>query len=64
VLLGDIVRTGIELDNNVQIVAHAPNTGLEQETRLGEAVKIDFSVGSVLSYRWPAEGLDAELALE
>jgi putative spermidine/putrescine transport system ATP-binding protein len=64
ILLGDIVRTGILLDNDVQIVAHAPNTGLEQRTRRGEPVRIGFSVGSVLSYPWPAEGLDAELALE
>jgi len=63
-LLGDIVRTAVELDNGLQIVAHAPNTGLEQGIRVREAAKIDFSVGSVLSYEWPADGLDAELALE
>lgn len=64
VLLGDCIRTEIDLDNNMQIVAETPNLGVGSVSKKGERVKIDFSVGSLLPYRWPAEGLDIELALE
>jgi len=64
VLLGDVIRTEVQLDNEMQIVAHAPNMGLGRGIRVGEAVRIDFSAGSVLAYRQPVDGLDAELALE
>lgn len=63
-VLGDCIRTEIELDNNVQIVAESPNLGTQRFSQVGHKVKIDFSVGSLLAYRRPPEGLDVELALE
>ncbi len=63
-LLGDCIRMEIGMNNNLTVIAQTPNRGLLGMVDRGETVRIDFSVGSILSYRWPAEGLDAELALE
>ena len=63
-LLGDTIRTEVVLDNEVHFIAHAPNMGLDTRICKGEVVRIDFSPGSMLAYRQPVEGLEAELALE
>ena len=64
VLLGDCIRTEVELDNGMQMVAQIPNQGVQTLKGVGERVRIHFAPGGILPYQFPAQGLDAELALE
>jgi len=63
-LLGDHVRTEVELDNSLHMMAHTTNRGAEPVGSAGERVRIDFAKGGLIAYQIPAHGLDVELALE
>jgi ABC-type Fe3+/spermidine/putrescine transport system ATPase subunit len=63
-LLGDCLRTEVELDNGLHVIAQATNQGAEVAKNVGERVKVDFLEGSPIAYQIPAHGLDVELALE
>jgi len=64
ILLGDSIRTEIELENGMQMISEIPNEGVEPAKQVGERVRIDFAVGGLIPYQFPAQGLDVELALE
>jgi len=64
VLLGDCVRTEVELDNGLRMIAQTTNQGTERVGNVGERVGIDFVKGGLIAYQIPAHGLDVELALE
>jgi len=64
VLLGDCIRTEVELENGMHIVAQIPNQGLQPLAAVGARVRIDFAKGGLIPYQFPAHGLDVELALE
>lgn len=64
VLLGDSVRTEVELENGIHIVSQMPNQGLQPVKSVGERVRVDFVKGGLIPYQFPAHGLDVELALE
>jgi len=61
-LLGDCIRTEIELENGTEIVSETPNSGL-QPVKAGERVRIDFARDGIIPYQFPAQGLEVELAL-
>jgi hypothetical protein len=54
----------VELDNGLYVVANAVNRGNQPLVCVGEHVQIDFVEGGLRTYQIPAQGLDAELALE
>jgi ABC-type Fe3+/spermidine/putrescine transport system ATPase subunit len=64
VLLGDCIRTEVELENGMRIISEIPNLGLQSFRGTGERVRIDFGSGSIIPYEFPPQGLDTELALE
>jgi putative spermidine/putrescine transport system ATP-binding protein len=64
ILLGDCVRTDLELDNGLHMIAHAINEGAEPVRNIGERVSVDFVKDGLIAYQIPAHGLDVELALE
>jgi putative spermidine/putrescine transport system ATP-binding protein len=64
VLLGDCIRTEVELENGMHMVAQIPNQGLQPVAGVGDRVRIDFAKGGLIPYQFPAHGLDVELALE
>lgn len=64
VLLGDCVRTEVELENGMHMIAKIPNQGVEPVEGVGDRVRIDFANGGLIPYQIPAHGLDVELALE
>jgi len=64
VLLGDCVRTEIELENGARMVSQMPNRGTPPVKNVGERVRIDFAPEGLIPYQFPAQGLDVELALE
>jgi putative spermidine/putrescine transport system ATP-binding protein len=63
-LLGDCVRTEIELDNGLRVIAQTTSQGAESVGNVGERVKVDFVKDGPIAYQIPAHGLDVELALE
>ena len=63
-LLGDCIRTEVELDNGLRVIAQATNQGVEVAGNVGERVKVDFIEGGPIAYQIPTHGLDVELALE
>jgi putative spermidine/putrescine transport system ATP-binding protein len=63
-LLGDCVRTEIELDNGLRVIAQTTSQGAESVGNVGEQVKVDFVKDGPIAYQIPAHGLDVELALE
>jgi putative spermidine/putrescine transport system ATP-binding protein len=63
-LLGDCVRTEVELDNGLHMIAHTINQGAEPVGNVGERVSVDFVKDGLIAYQIPAHGLDVELALE
>jgi len=63
-LLGDYVRTEVELGNGLHVTAHTTNRGVEPVSSVGERVRVDFAEGGLIAYQVPAHGLDVELALE
>jgi putative spermidine/putrescine transport system ATP-binding protein len=64
ILLGDCVRTEVELDNGLRMIAHTINQGAEPVGNVGERVTVDFVKDGLIAYQIPAHGLDVELALE
>jgi putative spermidine/putrescine transport system ATP-binding protein len=62
-LLGDLIRTEIEVKNGTLIISETPNLGL-QTIKVGEQVRIDFAENGLIPYQLPSQGLDVELALE
>jgi ABC-type Fe3+/spermidine/putrescine transport system ATPase subunit len=64
VLLGDCIRTEIELENGARMVSQMPNRAVPPFKNVGERVKIDFAPEGLIPYHFPAQGLDVELALE
>lgn len=64
ILLGDYVRTEVELDNGLHMICHTVNRGVEPTGGVGERVRVDFAKGGLIAYQIPAHGLDVELALE
>lgn len=64
VLLGDCIRTEVEMENNTQIVSEIPNLGLLHVKGVGERVKVGFAAGGLIPYQFPAQGLDSELSLD
>jgi putative spermidine/putrescine transport system ATP-binding protein len=63
-LLGDCMRTEVELDNGLHMIAHTINQGTEPVGNVGERVNVDFVKDALIAYQIPAHGLDVELALE
>ena len=64
ILLGDYVRTEVELDNGLHMTCHTANRGAGPVGSVGEQVRVDFAKGGLIAYQIPAHGLDVELALE
>lgn len=64
VLLGDIIRTEVELENGSRLISEMPNQDARGLKNIREQVRIAFVEERVLPYPFPAQGLDAELALE
>ena len=64
ILLGDYVRTEVELDNGLHVTCHTTNRGVGPVGSVGEPVRVDFAKGGLIAYQIPAHGLDVELALE
>jgi ABC-type Fe3+/spermidine/putrescine transport system ATPase subunit len=62
--LGDNIRTEVELNNGLQVIANTVNRGNEPLVSIGQHVQVGFSEGSLRAYQIPAQGLDVELALE
>jgi ABC-type Fe3+/spermidine/putrescine transport system ATPase subunit len=63
-LLGDCIRTEVELDNGLRLVAQTTSQGAEPVGNIGERVRVDFVKDGPIAYQIPAHGLDVELALE
>ena len=63
-LLGDCLRTEIELDNGLRVIAQTTSQGAEPVGNVGERVRVDFVKDGPIAYQIPAHGLDVELALE
>ena len=63
-LLGDCLRTEIELDNGLRVIAQTTSQGAESVRNVGERVRVDFVKDGPIAYQIPAHGLDVELALE
>ena len=63
-ILGDYIRTEVELDNDLHLIASTVNIGDQAPVSIGERVHLDFTKDSLRAYQIPAHGLDAELALE
>jgi putative spermidine/putrescine transport system ATP-binding protein len=63
-VLGDSIRTEVELDNEIRMVAQFPNVGPQPVNRAGQRVRVAFAPNSILAYQMPVHGLDVELALE
>jgi len=63
-LLGDCLRTEIELDNGLRMIAQTINQATVTAGNLGERVSVDFVKDGLIAYQIPAHGLDVELALE
>jgi ABC-type Fe3+/spermidine/putrescine transport system ATPase subunit len=63
-LLGDCLRTEIELDNGLRVIAQTTSQGAESVGNVGERVRVDFVKDGPIAYQIPAHGLDVELALE
>lgn len=63
-LLGDCVRTEVELDNGLHVIAQTTSQGAEPVGNIGERVRVDFVKDGPIAYQIPAYGLDVELALE
>ena len=63
-LLGDCLRTEIELDNGLCVIAQTTSQGAEPVGNVGERVRVDFVKDGPIAYQIPAHGLDVELALE
>ena len=63
-LLGDCLRTEVELDNGLHLIAHTTNQGAEHVGNVGERICVDFVKDGLIAYQIPAHGLDVELALE
>jgi putative spermidine/putrescine transport system ATP-binding protein len=63
-LLGDNIRSEVELDNGLQVIAHTVNQGTQPLAGVGERVQIVFAEGGLRAYQIPAHGLEVELALE
>lgn len=64
ILLGDYLRTEVELDNTLRMICHTTNRGTGPVMSEGELVRVDFASGGLIAYQIPAHGLDVELALE
>jgi putative spermidine/putrescine transport system ATP-binding protein len=63
-VLGDCVRTEVELDNGLHMIARTINQEAEPVENVGERVSVDFVKDGLIAYQVPAHGLDVELALE
>jgi len=63
-LLGDCIRTEIEMENEMTIVSETPSQGSLPFTSIGERVRVDFAFGGLIPYQFPAQDLEVELALE
>ena len=63
-LLGDCVRTEVELDNGLSVIAQTTSQEAESVGNVGERVRVNFVKDSPIAYQIPAHGLDVELALE
>jgi ABC-type Fe3+/spermidine/putrescine transport system ATPase subunit len=63
-LLGDCVRTEVELDNGLRVIAQANSQEAESVGDLRERVRVTFVKDGPIAYQIPAHGLDVELALE
>jgi len=63
-LLGDCLRTEIELDNGLRVIAQTTSQGAESVGNVGERIRVDFVKDGPIAYQIPAHGLDVELALE
>jgi hypothetical protein len=63
-LLGDCVRTEVELDNGLHLIAQTTSQGGESVGNVGERVRVNFVKDGPIAYEIPPHGLDAELALE
>jgi len=63
-LLGDCVRTEVELDNGLRVIAQTTNQGAQSVGNIGERVRVNFVKDGPIAYQIPAHGLDVELALE
>ena len=64
VLLGDCVRTEVELDNGLRVIAQTTSQEAESVGNVGERVRVNFVKDGPIAYQIPAHGLDVELALE
>jgi len=64
ILLGDCIRTEVELGNDLHLIAQTVNRGGQPLVSVGEHVQVDFTEGGLRAYQIPAHGLDVELALE
>jgi len=63
-LLGDCIRTEVDLDNGTRVVSQTPNQGVQPVRGVGERVKVAFAAGGLIPYQFPARGLDSELSLD
>ena len=63
-LLGDCVRTEVELDNGLRVIAQTTSQGAQFVGNVGERVRVNFVKDGPIAYQIPAHGLDVELALE
>ena len=63
-LLGDCVRTEVELDNGLRVIAQTTSQGAQCVGNIGERVRVNFVKAGPIAYQIPAHGLDVELALE
>jgi ABC-type Fe3+/spermidine/putrescine transport system ATPase subunit len=64
ILLGDCVRTEVELGNGLHLIAQTTSQGGESGGNIGERVRVSFVKDGPIAYQIPAHGLDVELALE
>ena len=63
-LLGDCVRTEVELDNGLRVIAQTTSQGAQFVGNIGERVRVNFVKDGPIAYQIPAHVLDVELALE